>query len=323
MKRIWVFGLVLLVGQPALAVTPEESALAEELFRTAKEKMAVGDFRQACPMLAESQRIDPGGGTLLTLAICHESAGKTAAAWVEFREALSWAKREGRMNREAVAAEHLRNVEARLARIKLELPEGVRRVEGLTITLDGIALREASWDVATPVDLGEHVLTVQAPGHETRRYALTVEQEGTTTPLPIEELSPLTAPAPPTIAKAPIPPAENTVVQASRAPVKPPTPAGNRWILPVVGGVTGLLVAGVGAGMTTSAASLWSDAKARCPDTLCSDPVALEASRDAGARADIATGLFIGAGAILAASVILYIATPTRSPSALRGSFSF
>src|SRR5262245_53123818 len=69
------------------APTPAEVAVAEALFRQGKDLLAAGKTSEACPKLAESQRIDPAGGTLIALALCYEADGKTASAWVVFGEA--------------------------------------------------------------------------------------------------------------------------------------------------------------------------------------------------------------------------------------------
>ena len=68
--------------------------------------MGEGKFDEACPKLAESQRLDPGGGTILNLAVCHQGQGRFASAWSEFREAIDLARTDGRRNREQLALEH-------------------------------------------------------------------------------------------------------------------------------------------------------------------------------------------------------------------------
>src|SRR6185312_7721257 len=91
---------VLLASAPALAQSSgADVATAQALFDEGKRLMADKKFAEACPKLVESQRLDPGGGTLLAIALCHEGQGKWATAWGDFNVALSEARRENRAER--------------------------------------------------------------------------------------------------------------------------------------------------------------------------------------------------------------------------------
>src|SRR4051812_45864063 len=96
-------GLVAIVTLRASARATEpttgERAIAESLYDRGRRQMNDGQVTTACETFAESQRLDPGTGTLLNLASCHEAAGKLASAWVEFREAIATLRHEKRTDR--------------------------------------------------------------------------------------------------------------------------------------------------------------------------------------------------------------------------------
>src|SRR6185436_12399932 len=68
--------------------TAADKSLATQLFKEGRALVDQGKVAEGCRKLEESQRLDPGGGTLLNVALCHEKEGRTATAWAEFTEAL-------------------------------------------------------------------------------------------------------------------------------------------------------------------------------------------------------------------------------------------
>jgi hypothetical protein len=147
----------------AQSAGPQDAALAEALFRDAKQLVAEGRFDVACPKFEESMRLSPAGGTALNLAACHESQGRLATAWAEFNEAVSMARRDGRADRETLARTHLATIEPRLPRLTLAAGSETEPPD-LEIKLDGVLVRRASLGTAVPVDPGQHRVIAAAPG---------------------------------------------------------------------------------------------------------------------------------------------------------------
>ena len=61
-------------------VSATDKSAAQTLFDEGRRLMDQEKYAEACARFADSQRLDPGGGTLLNLASCHEKLGKTATA---------------------------------------------------------------------------------------------------------------------------------------------------------------------------------------------------------------------------------------------------
>lgn len=137
--------------------------VAQLLFDQAKDLMAAGKFAEACPKLEESERLDPGGGTMLNLAVCHDGEGRTATAWSDFKEALGLARRDGRADRETLCLDRLAVLEPKIPRLTFLVPSPVA---GEEVRLDGALMGTAVWGVPAPVDPGHHELAVSAPGKQ-------------------------------------------------------------------------------------------------------------------------------------------------------------
>ena len=80
-----------------------DKAAAQALFDEGKRLMDAGQFAQACPKFADSEKLDPGVGTLLNLGVCYEKNGQTASAWATYKEAASAAANAGEAAREKYA----------------------------------------------------------------------------------------------------------------------------------------------------------------------------------------------------------------------------
>jgi len=223
------------------------AALAESLFREGKRLAGERKFAEACPKFAESYKLDPGLGTLLNLALCHESEGKPATAWAEFSEASSRARREGDNDRAQLADEHVRALEPKLAHVNITLAPGAA-VPGLVLKFDSRELASAALGLPIAVDPGKHVLEAAAPGKETERQTFDAPATPTTLAITVPVLKDSSAAAAP-VAAAP-------VVAATAAPAAtgtnapPASSSGSRTNTGAI--VSGIVTAGfvIGAAAT-------------------------------------------------------------------------
>jgi hypothetical protein len=167
--------------------SPADAHAAEQLFNQGRALMEQGKFAQACPLFAESQRLDPGGGTLLNLAVCHEKEGRIATALGEFETALLQAQRDKRKDREAIARERIAALAPKVPHLIITLGAGVAEIDGLSVTVDTNEVKRESFGTAMPVDPGLHRIDASAPGRKRATFVLPIP-EGTTKPLEIPML---------------------------------------------------------------------------------------------------------------------------------------
>jgi hypothetical protein len=279
--------------------------MAESLFNEALSLLANQKPAEACPKLEASQRLDPGVGTLLYLADCYQTLGRTASAWATFREAAYMAK-DRKDDREKIAVDNARSLEPKLSFLTVE----VTPLPGVVLELrqDGKALSDALWNSPIPVDPGPHTLEASAPGKQPWSTSVNIaqgpHQEHIVVP-PLED-----QPIEQTVLAPPTPP-----------PAEPATTFGGStqktlgWVLLGVGGA-GVVTSGV---LALLARGDDRDAEAECrPDNeqLC-NPAGVALGQSARTKATWA-GVSAGVGlAALGAGVTLLLTAPS-SPGAHR-----
>ena len=290
-------------ASPALGQTGS-SAAAEALFQEGRTLFQEGKFAEACPKLAESQRLDPATGTLLTLALCHEGEGKLASAWAEFTDVEGRSQREGRDDRVKIAREHASALRPRLSTLAVDVPPEVAQTPGLELKVDGVALGSGSFGAAVPVDGGEHRVEATAPGKAPWQTTAAVKPESDAVRVSV----PLLVDAPATGAAAP-PPGSTPPGEAPKDSVD--DGSGMR-IAGLVTAGAGAVLLGVGTYLAFDAQGDYDDAAEKCTNGVCpSEPY--QATEDARSQGAMATYFIIGGGAALATGVVLFFTAPKGS----------
>ncbi|NUO49157.1 MAG: hypothetical protein HOV80_09905 [Polyangiaceae bacterium] len=267
--------------------TAEDRAAAEALFEEGRALVEKGDIAPACDRFAESQRRDPQLGTLLYLATCHEQQGKTATAWVEFKDALGQAEQARNSARIDQAKQGVTRVEGVLARVRLKVASPAA---GQKVTVNGREVR--TFDTALPYDPGELVIEAEAPDRVKSQTNVTLAPGPGTTDVEIPELAI----------------AEVAIGKKTDGPVEQPEPERDRTLAYVVGGA-GLGVVALGLAFGGVAMSEQSSADDECDGRFCT-----QEGLDGHDRADAwawASNVSIGVGvAAVGTGVLLYFLAP-------------
>ena len=297
---------VLLFASAALAQeapSAESVAAAKALFDDAQRAMDEKRYPDACGKFLASQQKVAKVGTLLNLADCYEKNGQTASAWITYNESISLGRKQGRPEYEEFARKKQQDLEGKLVRLTLVVPQEVR-VEGLKISRDGAPVSEGEWGTGLPVDPGAHTLVVSAPKKQQWKSEIKVEPDrslSVTIP-PLED-------APQSWPTAQQPEVVERVV-LKQGPFTP---------LRIAGVATGALGLGglvTGAVLGVAAKSSYDGALKRCGGVANACPAdAVSDGRTAHAMADVATVLFIVGAVGTAAGVTMFLlGAPSEVP---------
>jgi len=303
-------GAVTLSPGAVFAQGATEGAAAQGLFDEAKALMTAGRAREACPKLEESQRLDPGSGTLLNLARCYAESGRVASAWSTYLEAAAAARAAGNSDREQAARELAGALAPRVSKLSVKVAPGAR-VAGLEIRRDGNVVGAAQWGLAIPADEGAHEIVARAPRRREWKGAVEVKGEGTVAEIEVPELADVAA---------------GTPAQAADEPPAPRAASGlsTQKILALVSGGVGVVGLGAGTVFGLKAMSKKGDADETCTGNVCSSDAGVTAGNDAHSAGNVATiGMVVGAAGAPRArarregSVVSPVALSTAAPVAL------
>jgi len=278
------------------------AALAESLFREGKRLSGERKFAEACPKFAESYKLDPGLGTLLNLALCHESEGKPATAWAEFSEASSRARREGDNDRAQLAEEHVRALEPKLAHVTIALAPGAA-VQGLVVKFDSRELASAALGLPIAIDPGKHVLEASAPGKEPSSQAF--DTPSTPTALTV------TVPVLKDSASALVPVASVPAASATALPPGQEAPSSR----PNTGAIVSGVVAGVFVVGSVVTGVLYSSKRSDFDDANASGDPSRNDKRDSAQTLGTVNAVMVGGAIVSAGALVYFLVTGSKHES--------
>jgi hypothetical protein len=168
----WLAAALSVLKPGAALAQAKDPAAAEALFREGRALSDAGDIAGACAKFRESDRLDPAVGTTFNIADCEEQLGHLARAWTLFDEVAQRLPTTDK--RRAVAQKRAAALEPRLPKLSVRLPADAPA--GTRVERDGVELGSASQGTPLPIDPGEHVVVVSAPGRITRSFKVIVSE---------------------------------------------------------------------------------------------------------------------------------------------------
>jgi hypothetical protein len=315
-------GCLVLAAVPCRAFAQDTEATATALFDQGRRLMAEHHYAEACPKLAESQRLAPSGGTLINLAECYEHTGQTASAWAAWQGAAARANAAGKASAEKSALARAAALEPLLGKLTIVLGSGAD-VPELVVKRDGVPVGQGELGSALPVDPGTHTIEAAAPRKKPVTVTVTVAARQTDVRVTVALEDDATASQPQA--------STATTVSATVAPTgnastgeSPPSKNGS-WGAQKIAGVTigaaGVVGLAVGAAFGLSAKSKNDEAlqSTNCRTSTLCDQTGLSLTSDAKSSATASTIAFVAGGVAVAAGAVLWLTAPRGSTGSSAG----
>lgn len=273
-NRLAASGLVLVILAFTASTYADDSSRAKELFLKAAKAFEEHDYAIACPAFAESFQLAARPATRFAMAECEFEAKHIATASTLYGDFLRMVENIESDAERAKHKERVKQAQTKQAELAKEIPYltlvlAAAAPPNTAVTRDGVTLTAASLGIAVPVDPGEHVITVQAPGGELKEIRVTLERGGKT----MQELEPPLPPDPDVhvVTRPAITTTDITAEEMRKSKF--------RTVAFVAGGigVAGLIAGGVLGGLTMQKASV---IEKHCTDITCF-PEGFAATQDA------------------------------------------
>lgn len=295
--------LLLLASAALTTEARADAAVADQLFKRAKELLKEGKVTEACERFRESYETDPALGALLNLADCLERDGRVASAYGRWGEALELATRK-QDDRAEFARERRDALKGKLSFLTVQVSgEG----EGLSVYRGNTKLTKGAFGIALPTDPGDAtVQVVRGDSVLWERKVVLKESESATVLVDLAE-----------IARVNPPPVKKRVDQ--RATSGGQGVPDEFWNTQRIAGlaVMGVGVAGAAIGFTFGglAASKSGDIEDGCTKTgtrFCID-AGTDAVEEAKTFADVSTYTLIASGIVAAVGLTVFVTAPSSA----------
>jgi hypothetical protein len=285
-----------------------DTASADALFSDAKALMAQRRYTEACPKLAASHKLDPSGGTILHLALCHREEGRIATAYRELEEAVTFAQRDKREDREKAATALMAELAPKVPKLTILVSKEAMRIPGIEVKRDGVLVPSSEWGSPAWVDPGSHTVTAWAPGRKPFLTTLDLRADGSTAELSVPDLE-----ADPTGQKPGDGGGSGMIAASSQgSDAGTGTWTGQRKAAVIIGGV-GVAALGVGTVFGLQAAGAKSESDEHCKGNICDDE-GIRIREDGMRAGTISTVAFIAGGVATVGGIVLFATGAPKQP---------